>query len=109
MPGAVAGGRQVHPGERAGEGTGGCCDADSYSPDRREEGADVVDEQLRLLEGGEVPTARHRGPVRDVVDRLAPRAHRSEHFAREMGYARRQFDPIKVAPRLEAFPVQASR
>src|ERR1700735_957393 len=77
--------------------------------DCRKECADVVDEQLRLLEGGEVPTTRHRRPMRDVVDGLAPGARRAEHFTREIGYASRQFDPVEVSPRLEALPVQARR
>ena len=44
----------------------------SLLPHRREKHAHVVDEQLRLLESGEVAAARHVRPVRDVVDRLAP-------------------------------------
>jgi hypothetical protein len=43
---------------------------------RPEEAADLVDEELRLFEGGEVPAAVVAGPVADVVGALAPGAGR---------------------------------
>ena len=46
----------------------------------REERADIVDEELRLLEGGEVAAARHDGPAGDVVAVLAPCARDEREF-----------------------------
>lgn len=45
--------------------------------DLREEGRDVTRKALRLLRGGEVPAARHRGPPANVVKPLHPLARRA--------------------------------
>ena len=52
--------------------------ADRCSPNGGEELPDVVDEEVGLLHRGEVAAARRRGPVRDVVDLLDPRAREAE-------------------------------
>src|SRR5437762_185073 len=41
-------------------------------PQRAEEGADVVGEQLGLFVGGEVAAARHLGPAGDLEEPLGP-------------------------------------
>src|SRR2546422_1944763 len=42
----------------------------------REEGCDIAAEPLGLLDRGEVPSARHRGPPAHVVQALGPLAGR---------------------------------
>src|SRR5437867_7180680 len=46
-----------------------------------EERANVVDEQRRLLERGEVAAARHDGPPRDVEARLEPAPRRPDDLS----------------------------
>ena len=50
-----------------------------------EEGADVFDEEVRFLEGGEVAAAGHFGPALDVVGAFGPLAGRAAEVAGEEG------------------------
>ena len=68
--------------------------ANRASPTSPEKFADVLDEQLRLLERREMTASRHLGELGDVVLRLNPLArHHGEELAREPrareGHARR--------------------
>ncbi len=74
--------------------------------DRREERADVVDKQLRLLECRKVPTARHRRPVCDVVGGLTPASRSTQDFLGRSGDASRKFDTAIGDEAVEALPVQ---
>ncbi len=78
----------------------------------REERANVIGEQLRLLHRGEVAAARHLGPVRDPVLTLDPRARKPQGL---LGIARdpgRHVDEVRQpasGTRVLALPVEAHR
>ena len=57
-----------------------------------EKRGDVLGEEVRALEGGEMAAARHLGPAPDVEERLGEAARRMEYLARERGVRRRHVD-----------------
>src|SRR5215212_491839 len=81
-----------------------------------EEGPHLVDEQLRLLKSGEVPTARGLVPVADVEEALLrPAARRALELLREDRAAGGHVDRVACGARdplvdlADALPVQAGR
>ena len=55
-------------------------------PERPEEGADVLDQRHRLLEGREVAARRHVAPMLDVVRLLGEAAHGGDDVIGEGRY-----------------------
>src|SRR5215467_12365071 len=76
-----------------------------------EEVAHFLDEQIRLLERGEMTTLRHLAPVGDVsIARLHPLAHRRYDFLGEHRNAGRHLDGMRRSPlRPKTFPIEPRR
>src|SRR5262245_11918918 len=74
-------------------------------PEGPEEGADLLGEQVRRLQRGKVPAARHPGPPADVEGALAPGAGRMEDLARELRVPRRHVDPCRGKRPSAVYPV----
>src|SRR5215468_11011331 len=81
------------------------------SADFPEEVAHFLDEQIRLLERGEMTALRHLAPVRDVgITRFHPLAHRRYDFPEEHPNTGRHLDGMRCSPlRPETFPIEPRR
>src|SRR5215470_9619851 len=62
-------------------------------PEGAEERDDVLGEQVRYLERGEVAAARHLRPAPDVEERLGEPARRMARLTRERRIRHRHLDP----------------
>src|SRR5262245_54670548 len=73
----------------------------SLRTERAEESADIVHEELRLLETGEVPAARHLRVVHQVESALEHAARRVEkrHLGGERRKPRRHADTARLSRR----------
>src|SRR4026209_2269388 len=69
----------------------------AFGSERAGARGDVLREQIRGRERGEVPPARQLGPAPDVEERLGETAGRMAGLARERGVRHRHLDP-RVGP-----------
>ncbi len=63
---------------------------------RAEEVANVLDQHLRLFQGGKVPATEHLGPVSQVEDPLGPLAWRVRDVFWKTRDSRRDIDDLAL-------------